>query len=74
MEFPPETAAARGLALCHVCGAVTPVTAGRCPRCGSALHLRGKQSVQRTIALTIAAFLLYFPANLLPVLRLESFY
>lgn len=29
--------------------------------------------MQRTWALTIAALLLYFPANLLPVLKLESF-
>ncbi|MDQ6626009.1 MAG: paraquat-inducible protein A [Verrucomicrobiota bacterium] len=74
MAFPPETAAARGLALCHVCGAVTPVCERRCPRCGGALHLRVKESLQRTWALTIAALVLYLPANLLPVLRLESFY
>ncbi len=74
MAFPSETAAARGLALCHVCGLVTPVREKRCPRCGSALHLRAKESLQRTWALTIAALVLYLPANLLPVLRLESFY
>ncbi len=72
--FPPETAAARGLALCHVCGIASPVTEERCPRCHGALHLRLKDSVQRTWALTIAALALYFPANLMPVLRMESFY
>lgn len=72
--FPPESAAARGLALCHVCGIASPVSAGRCPRCGGALHLRLRDSVQRTWALTIAALVLYLPANLLPVLRMESFY
>ena len=71
--FAPDSAAARGLALCHVCGLVTPVSAGRCPRCSSRLHLRLKESLQRTLALTIAAVVLYFPANLLPVLRVESF-
>ncbi len=72
--FPPETAAARGLALCHVCGMASPVTAQRCPRCHGALHLRLKDSVQRTWAFTIAALALYFPANLMPVLRMESFW
>ena len=70
--FAPESAAARGLALCHVCNLVTPVSADRCPRCFSRLHLRLKESVQRTWALTIAALVLYFPANMLPVLRVES--
>ncbi len=72
-EFPPQTAAAHGLALCHVCGQVSPEEDRRCPRCHSRLHLRQRESVQRTWALTIAALLLYFPANLLPVLKVESF-
>ena len=71
--FAPDSAAARGLALCHVCYLATPVSAGRCPRCDSRLHLRLRESLQRTWALTIAAVALYFPANLLPVLRMESF-
>jgi len=71
--FAPDSAAARGLALCHVCYLATPVNAGHCPRCGSRLHLRLRDSLQRTWALTIAAVVLYFPANLLPVLRTESF-
>ena len=71
--FSKGSAAARGLALCHVCGLVSPVQARRCPRCDGRLHLRVKDSVQRTWALMIAALVLYFPANLLPVLRVESF-
>ncbi len=72
--FAPDSAAARGLALCHVCYLATPVSEGRCPRCDSRLHLRLKESIQRTWALTFAAVMLYFPANMLPVLRVESFY
>lgn len=72
--FPPETAAAHGLALCHVCGIASPVTEEHCPRCRGALHLRLRDSIQRTWAFTIAALLLYLPANLLPVLRMESFW
>lgn len=73
-RFAPGSAAENGLALCEVCARISPVRAGRCPRCGARLHLRQPESLQRTWALTIAALLLYLPANLLPVLRLESFY
>ena len=71
-RFAPRSAAAQGLALCEVCGLVSPVQFGRCPRCDSGLHLRIRHSLQRTWALTIAATILYFPANLLPILRVDS--
>ena len=72
-ELPAESAAARGLAVCHVCGLASPVSAQRCPRCRDSLHLRNRESLQRTWAFTLASLLLYFPANLLPILRVESF-
>ena len=71
-DFAPRSAAARGLALCETCALVSPVTEGHCPRCGSRLHLRLSNSLQKTWALTIAATFLYFPANLLPILRVDS--
>jgi paraquat-inducible protein A len=71
--FDPDTAAARGLAVCHACGKVGPAGEGNCARCGGRLHLRKPESLERTWALTGAAALLYLPANLLPVLRVESF-
>lgn len=61
-------AARVGLAGCHTCGKVAPVTLGDCPRCGSHLHLRKPDSIQRTIALMIAAAALYIPANILPIM------
>lgn len=64
-----------GLIGCHVCGLVcrdTPVHDAACPRCGSALHRRKPASFSRTWALLIAAFLLYIPANLLPIMRTAS--
>lgn len=73
-RFAPGSAAEHGLAHCEVCRRISPVRVRRCPRCGARLHLRQPESLQRTWALTIAALLLYLPANLLPVLRLESFY
>jgi paraquat-inducible protein A len=67
--YPPFTAAARGLATCHACGKVQPVNLGHCARCDAVLHLRKPNSLQRTWALTIAAAILYVPANTLPLLR-----
>lgn len=61
-------AADSGLAGCHTCGKVSPVNLGRCPRCGSALHLRKYRSIQTTIALMSAAAALYIPANILPIM------
>ena len=44
-----------------------------CPRCGTALHRRKPDSVNRTWALVLTATILYVPANLLPVLTVISF-
>jgi paraquat-inducible protein A len=57
-----------GLAGCHVCEKVSPVGGVHCLRCGSHLHLRKPDSLARTMALLIAAAIMYVPANLLPVL------
>ena len=37
------------------------------------LHRRKPDTIRRTLALVIAGFLLYLPANLLPVLSIERF-
>lgn len=57
-----------GLAGCHVCEKVSPVGEVHCPRCGSHLHMRKPDSIARTMALLIAAAVMYVPANLLPIL------
>lgn len=72
MALDLTSAAAHGLARCHSCGRVEPIEEGHCPRCHATLHLRKPNSLQRTIALSIGAAILYFPAYLLPVLRVES--
>jgi len=61
-------AAASGMAGCHTCGKVSPVSLGKCPRCGSSLHLRKFNSIRTTIALMLAAAALYIPANILPIM------
>jgi paraquat-inducible protein A len=57
---------------CIVCDLLVEETEeGRaCPRCAAALHRRKPHSLGRTIALLAAAYLLYVPANVLPVLRI----
>ena len=70
-DFP--TAAQAGLFNCHRCSLLVrrPPKSGpahlRCPRCGAGLHQRKTNSIARTWALVIAAFLLYIPANTQPV-------
>lgn len=66
------TAAQLGLASCHACGKVQRLDQARCGRCGAGLHLRKPHSLQRTWALTIAAAILYVPANLLPIMKAEG--
>jgi paraquat-inducible protein A len=44
-----------------------------CPRCAATLHSRKPQSIQRTAAFVIAGYLLYIPANTLPVLTTVQF-
>jgi paraquat-inducible protein A len=52
---------------------VTGARAGSaCPRCGATLHHRKPYAFRVTAALVAAAFMLYLPANALPVLTLVS--
>lgn len=62
----------RGLAGCHVCHKVAPVSVERCPRCGSHLHLRKKDSIARTLALVVASAVMYVPANILPIMNFRE--
>ncbi|MCM8611941.1 paraquat-inducible protein A [Accumulibacter sp.] len=76
MSTTAASARSLGCAGCEVCGLVVrlPVPAGAafCPRCGERLHSRLPASLERTWALTIAALLLYIPANLLPVMTTNT--
>ncbi len=64
------TAAALGLVGCHHCGAVwqDAPDGAACGCCGTRLHHRKPDSLNRTWALLAAAFIMYLPANLLPVM------
>ena len=70
-------AAHAGLLLCEICGLLNREGAARggkpsCARCGTHLHARKPNSIARTWALLITAYLAYVPANVLPVLETES--
>jgi paraquat-inducible protein A len=66
--FPAGTAAAAGLACCHVCCKLAPESLHRCPLCSAPLHLRKPAGLQGTMALVLTASLLYIPANVLPIM------
>jgi paraquat-inducible protein A len=55
---------------CTVCDLVVTGThgGGDCPRCAATLHARKPDAFRRTTALVITGFLLYVPANFIPVL------
>jgi paraquat-inducible protein A len=60
-----------GLIGCDCCGLVNR-PAPSCARCGASLHRRKPDSLQRCLALLLAAAVLYVPANLLPVMTVIS--
>jgi paraquat-inducible protein A len=49
-----------------------PGRAAVCPRCGAALYRTTTDSLYRTLALVVAAALLFFIANVYPILGIES--
>ena len=68
MSQTQQTALSQGLASCHLCCKLAPLDQHHCPRCGSAMHARQSDSLQRTLALLITACILYVPANLYPIM------
>ncbi len=65
------------LIACHECDLLmrhTEVRDGEraeCPRCGYELYRHRHQVVRRSLALVLAALLLYVPANFLPIMQLN---
>jgi paraquat-inducible protein A len=72
------TAAQASLLSCHSCHLLSKVGESHghvhstCPRCGSGLHQRKTNSIARTWALVLAAFIFYIPANVLPITTVVS--
>lgn len=69
-------AALAGYVTCHGCGLLCRMIdvsgAAHCPRCGSPLHARKPNNLSRTWALLIAAYILYIPANVLPIMKTRT--
>jgi len=65
------------LVACQTCGLVQaadqppPGSVIRCARCAAPVYHRHRHSRERTLAFSLAALLLYFPANLYPVVTAE---
>ena len=55
--------------VCLSCDRLVPKDSGErpCPRCGAVVRARRPESVSRSMALVVAALLLYFPANMYPI-------
>ena len=72
------TAASASLLSCHSCNLLSKMSGSHdhsyalCPRCGAPLHQRKTNSLTRTWALVIAAFIFYIPANVLPITIVTS--
>ncbi len=68
------TAKSAGMALCHDCHKLIRYPGAHahgdsvCPRCGAAVHQRHPDSLARTWAMVITAFILLIPANLFPIM------
>ena len=76
MSLDLKTAYNQGLVSCHtchlLCRSVGPDAIMTCPRCGTRLHRRKPNSIKRTWALVVAAFIFYVPANVLPITTVTS--
>ena len=79
MKSIPYTARNASQISCHSCHLLCRIDYSHigeslvCPRCGATLHQRKPNSLKRTWALVLAAFIFYIPANLLPVTVVISF-
>jgi len=78
----PFTALNNGLCACQTCGLVSRLTEDashphltqHCSRCHGTLHSRKKNSIAHCWAFLITAYLLYIPANLLPIMDTNSLF
>jgi paraquat-inducible protein A len=70
-----KTGARLGIVSCHHCATLWKGVKAHehCGCCGARLHLRKPDSLNRTWAFVLAACIMYFPANLLPVMITTSF-
>jgi paraquat-inducible protein A len=67
------------LVACKICGQIHAMqalesgTAAKCRRCGATIAKHTDGSLQLTAALSLAALILYVPANVFPIMRMEIY-
>lgn len=73
-----KTASSQNIVACDACGLAQQSDFKdetlRCPRCNSPMQFRKSNSINRTWALVIAAYVLIIPANLMPVMDTGSLF
>ncbi len=72
----PMTGLKAGLMVCHECHMVVPMPSDNqgdvfCPRCGCPVHARKPNSLVHSWALVLTSLILLFPANLLPIMKVD---
>lgn len=60
------------LKTCLECGQLTDMKTSHCKVCGEKVHLRKPNSLSKSTAYLITSILLFFPANLLPIMTTTS--
>lgn len=73
MALPEETLCCPVCSLLQQVAPIGPRSVAECPRCGAVLRERRAPSATPTAALALAALILYVPANLYPILRMERY-
>ena len=77
-----QSAKSLGLCACEICGlvshlpsiALTRSQIQLCTRCNTPLHSRKPKSLSRSWALLVTAYMLYIPANILPIMDTSSLF
>ena len=72
-DGPIMTAHRAGLVGCRSCGRVWPEDTTACARCGARLSPPDRRCLQAVWAWLIAGGVMYFPANLLPMMSTQTF-
>ncbi|MCC5879672.1 MAG: paraquat-inducible protein A [Idiomarina sp.] len=62
----------QGLVGCSTCGLLNRFEQGHCRRCARRIRLPGRHSLEWTLALLLAAAILYIPANVYPMMSTSS--
>lgn len=77
VKLQQTTAQQAGLSRCHDCAKLVKIDSfntnseQQCPRCSAKIHVRKPNSLNRTWALLIAALIMFFPANILPIMEVS---